>query len=151
MLAYRLRRWPNIKITLNQRIVFNFGRVTSNSSDFQVSSFCGIICHLNSHCLFCWGFINLYTLFTEKFSDNCRLKPVASSKVAYFYNVLVNNFFYLTKEVVYNLLNPCPAEPGYIRLQESFNPNEMPLKLIKYSVVDAQLMKYFNLGDVYFS
>ena len=26
----------------------------------------------------------------------------------------------------------------------------MPLKLIKYSVVDAQLIKYFNLGDVYF-
>ena len=26
----------------------------------------------------------------------------------------------------------------------------MPLKLIKYSVVDAQLIKYFNLGDAYF-
>ena len=47
--------------------------------------------------------------------------------------------------------NPCPAEPGYIRFQESFNPNKMPLKLIKYSVVDAQLIKYFNLGDFYFS
>ena len=46
---------------------------------------------------------------------------------------------------------PCPAEPGYIRFQESFNPNKMSQKLIKYSVVDAQLIKYFNLGDVYFS
>ena len=27
---------------------------------------------------------------------------------------------------------------------------KMPLKLIKYSVVDAQLIKYFKLGDVYF-
>ena len=47
--------------------------------------------------------------------------------------------------------NPCPAGPGYIRFQESFNPNKTPLKLIKYSVVDAQLIKYFNLGDVDFS
>ena len=46
--------------------------------------------------------------------------------------------------------NPCPAGPGYIRFQESFNPMKMPLKLIKYSVVDAQLIKYFKLGDVYF-
>ena len=48
-------------------------------------------------------------------------------------------------------LNPCHAGPGYIRFQESFNPNTMSLKLIKYSVADAQLIKYFNLGDVYFS
>ena len=47
------------------------------------------------------------------------------------------------------MFNPCPAGPGYIRL--SFNPNKMPLKLIKYSVVDAQLINYFNLRDVYFS
>ena len=48
-------------------------------------------------------------------------------------------------------INPCPAGPGYIRFQESSNPNKMQLKLIKYSVVEAQLIKYFNLGDVYFS
>ena len=46
-------------------------------------------------------------------------------------------------------LNPCAAGPGYIRFQESLNRNKTPLKLIKYSVVDAQLIKYFNLGDVY--
>ena len=44
-------------------------------------------------------------------------------------------------------INPCPAGPGYIR----FSPNKMPLKFIKYPVVDAQLIKYFNLGDIYFS
>ena len=48
-------------------------------------------------------------------------------------------------------INPCPAGPGYIRFQGSLNPNKMPLKLMKYSVVDAELIKYFNLGDVYFS
>ena len=47
-------------------------------------------------------------------------------------------------------VNPCPAGPGYIRFEESFNRKKTPLKLIKYSVVDAQLIKYFNLGDVYF-
>ena len=52
---------------------------------------------------------------------------------------------------LYGAFNPCPAGPGYIRFQERFNPNKMPLKLIKYSVVHAQLIKYFNLGDVYFS
>ena len=26
----------------------------------------------------------------------------------------------------------------------------MPVKLINYSVVDAQIIKYINLGDVYF-
>ena len=48
-------------------------------------------------------------------------------------------------------LHPCPAGPGYMRFQASLNPNSKPLKLIKYSLVDAQLIKYFNLGDVYFS
>ena len=32
-----------------------------------------------------------------------------------------------------------------------FQPKKTPLKLIKYSVVDAQVIKYFNLGDVHFS
>ena len=48
-------------------------------------------------------------------------------------------------------INPCPAGPGYMRFQASLHPNKMPLKMIKYSVVDAQLIKYFNLTDVYFS
>ena len=48
-------------------------------------------------------------------------------------------------------VNTCPAGPGYIRFEDSFNPNKMPLKLIKYSVVDTQLVENFNLGDVYFS
>ena len=59
-----------------------------------------------------------------------------------------------TKKIVHALkwlINPCPAEPGYIRFEESFNLIKMPLKLIKYSVVDAQLIEYFDLGDVYFS
>ena len=41
------------------------------------------------------------------------------------------------KEHNWMYFNHCPAGPGYIRFQESFNPNKMPLKLIKYSVVDA--------------
>ena len=53
-------------------------------------------------------------------------------------------------KIIYTLFNPCHARPGYIHFQESFNPNKMPLKLIKYSVVDAQLIKYFHLGDVIF-
>ena len=60
-------------------------------------------------------------------------------KMAYLFTIFIKQF------------NPCPAGPGYIRFQESFNVNKTPLKLIKYSVVDAQLIKYFNLGDVYFS
>ena len=48
-------------------------------------------------------------------------------------------------------LTPVLLDPDIIRFQQSFNPNKMPLKMIKYSVVDAQLIKYFNLGDVDFS
>ena len=63
----------------------------------------------------------------------------------------VSIYYYTKKKKKVKPLNPCLAGPGYIRFQESFNPNKMPLKLIKYSVVDAQLIKYFNLGAVYFS
>ena len=63
------------------------------------------------------------------------------------HSIISENYFYHLNISI----NPCPAGPGYIRFQKSFNPNKMPLKLIKYSVVDAQLIKYFNSGDVYFS
>ena len=59
---------------------------------------------------------------------------------------------YMKHCIVYiHIINPRHAGPGYIRFQENLNPYKMPLKLIQYSVVDAQLIKYFNLGDVYFS
>ena len=45
------------------------------------------------------------------------------------------------------LLDP-DIDPLYVFKKISTKKNA--LKLIKYSVVDAQLINYFNLGDVYF-
>ena len=83
-------------------------------------------------------FINVYSGISNPIVSTCRVAWVCENSKASGTASDIN-------------LNPCPAGPGYIRFQESFNQNKMPLKLIKYSVVDAPLIKYFNLGDVYFS
>ena len=47
--------------------------------------------------------------------------------------------------------NPCAAKTVYIRFQANFRLNKIPVKYVTYLVVDAQLIKLFNLGDVYVS
>ena len=38
-------------------------------------------------------------------------------------------------------ISPSPVVTVYTRVKASFTPNKMPLKLIKYFVKDAQLIK----------
>ena len=52
-----------------------------------------------------------------------------------------------TLTIVMSTILPRP----YIPFQANFILNEIPLKFVTYLVVDAQLIKYFNLVHVYLS
>ena len=50
------------------------------------------------------------------------------------------------------IINPCVAKTVYIRFQSNSRLNKIPLKFVAYFfAAAAQLIKYFNLGHVYFS
>ena len=57
---------------------------------------------------------------------------------------ITGNTLYLN---VCTLVNPCDDKTVHTRFQANFRLNIIPLKFVK----DPQLIKYFNLGEVYIS
>ena len=48
-------------------------------------------------------------------------------------------------------INPCAAGTVYLRFKANCRLNKLLPKFVTYLLVDAQLIKYFNSGHVYFS